>query len=225
MPGKFIVIEGTDGSGKTKQFKRLTERLEKSGVEVARFDFPQYGKPSAYFAEKYLNGGYGSSEEVGPHRASMFYALDRYEASSALRSELEQGKIVVANRYVGSNLAHQGGKIQDGAARKKFFEWGYKLEYEMLGIPKPDISIVLHVPAALAQALVLKKGERAYLNGAKRDIHEADLEHLEHAEEAYLEMVQLFPKDFVLVECIEEGKLLSIDEIHERIWREVERFL
>ena len=224
--GGFIVIEGTDGSGKTVQFAKRSERLEKSGVKVARWDFPQYGQPSAYFVEEYLNGKYGTAEEGGPERASLFYALDRYEASFSLRQALEQGKTVVANRYVGSNLAHQGGKIQSGDARKKFFEWGYKLEYEMLGIPKPDLSIVLHVPAALAQELVGKKSERGYLKGGTYDLHEADLNHLKRAEEAYLEMTRLFPQDFRLVECVEGGrKLLSIDEVHERVWREVERLL
>lgn len=218
MPGEFIVIEGTDGSGKTVQFARLCERLEKLGTKVAMWDFPQYGKPSAYFVEQYLNGKYGTAEEVGPERASLFYALDRYEASFVLRQALEEGKTVVANRYVGSNLAHQGGKIPDGGERKKFFEWGYKLEYETLGIPKPDISLVLHVPAAMAQELVAKKSERSYLKGKTHDIHEADLNHLNRAEEAYLEMAQLFPKDFVLVECVEGGKLLPIEEIYEKVW-------
>lgn len=225
MPGEFIVIEGTDGSGKTEQFKRLAERLEKSGAAIAKFDFPQYGKPSAYFAESYLNGKYGTAEAVGPERASLFYALDRYEASFALREALKQGKTVIANRYVGSNLAHQGGKIKSDAQRKKFFEWGYKLEYETLGIPKPDLSIVLHVPAPLAQELVGKKSERGYLKDKTHDLHEADLNHLKRAEEVYLEIVTLFPKDFRLVECVENGKLLSIEEIHERVWKIVSREL
>ncbi|MCR4328660.1 MAG: deoxynucleoside kinase [Patescibacteria group bacterium] len=245
MLGKFIVIEGTDGSGKTEQFKLLSSRLEAADefarppkrdergfdaggrwkIQLAKSDFPQYGKPSAYFAEQYLNGKYGTAEAVGPERASMFYALDRYEASFELRKALEEGKTVVSNRYVGSNLAHQGGKIKDNAARKIFFEWGYKLEYETLGIPKPDVSIVLHMPAAVAQELVLKKGERAYLHGAKQDIHEADLKHLERAEETYLEMVRLFPKDFILVECVENGKLLTIEEIHEKVWEIVSKVI
>lgn len=148
----------------------------------------------------------------------MFYALDRYEASFALREALEQGKTVVANRYVGSNLAHQGGKIQDDATRKRFFEWGYKLEYETLGIPKPNISIVLHVPAALAQELVGKKSERKYLKGKTHDLHEADINHLKRAEEAYLELTHAFPEDFQLVECVEGEKLLTIEEIHEKVW-------
>ncbi|MBM3257475.1 MAG: thymidylate kinase [Candidatus Liptonbacteria bacterium] len=221
MPGKFIVIEGTDGSGKTEQFKRLTERLEQSGQKVARFDFPQYGKPSAFFAESYLNGKFGTAEAVGPYRASLFYALDRYEASFALRAALEEGSIAVSNRYVGSNLAHQGGKFQTSEERKKFFEWDYEVEYEMLKIPKPDVSIVLHVPAEVAQELVGKKTERAYLHGKTHDIHEADLAHLKRAEEVYLEIVKLFPADFRLIKCVENGKLLPIEAIHEKVWKMV----
>lgn len=108
-----------------------------------------------------------------------------------------------------------------GAERKKFFEWGYTLEYEMLGIPKPDISIVLHVPAATAQELVGKKSSREYLKGKTHDLHEADLHHLKNAEEAYLELTRTFPNDFRLVECVESGKLLSIEEVHERVWQAV----
>jgi dTMP kinase len=247
MAAKFIVIEGTDGSGKTKQTRLLVSRIhaeitrigacEKnprssalhlrqsaSTTKVVEFDFPQYGKPSAYFVEQYLNGVYGTAEEVGPHRASLFYALDRYEASFELRRALEEGKTVVSNRYVGSNLAHQGGKFKSKEERKKFFEWEYKLEYETLGIPKPDISIVLHMPAAMAQELVGKKSSREYLNGKTHDLHEVDLNHLKNAEEAYLELVRAFPSDFRLVECVEGGRLLSIEEVHERVWDVVKGF-
>src|SRR5215217_2684791 len=96
--GTFLVIEGTDGSGKGTQFKKLVERLEGEGYEVAQFDFPQYGQPSAYFVEQYLNGKYGTAEEVGPYTGSVFYALDRYQAAPAIRQALSEGKIVLANR-------------------------------------------------------------------------------------------------------------------------------
>ncbi len=219
--GRFIVIEGVDGSGKTEQFKLLTARLEKGGDKVTRFDFPQYGKPSAYLVEEYLNGKLGTAEEVGPYRASLFYALDRYQASFELRKKLAEGSMVVSNRYVGSNFAHQGGKFNDKGERRKYFEWNYNLEYIILGIPKPDVSIILHVPAAMAQQLVDKKGAREYLSGSKCDIHEADLRHLQNAEEAYLEMASLFPKDFFFIECVEEGKLLTIEAIHAKVWEAV----
>lgn len=214
----FIVLEGTDGSGKTEQFKKLSARLIAGGFEIATFDFPQYDKLSSYFVKEYLNGKYGGWEEVGPYKASLFYALDRFDVGKQLKSVLAEGRIVISNRYVGSNLGHQGSKIGNDAERRKFFEWDYKLEYEILGIPRPDLNIFLHVPAVVAQALVDQKGSREYVGGAKRDIHEADLKHLANAEKSYLEIVKLFPKDFKLIECVEGGRLLSIEEVHGKVW-------
>src|SRR5690606_22484531 len=109
--GIFIVIEGTDGSGKGTQFKLVTDHLRAKGYNVATFDFPQYDLPSSYFVKKYLNGEYGSADEIGPYTSSLFYALDGYEAAPAIRQALEEGKIVLANRFTGSNMAHQGTKI------------------------------------------------------------------------------------------------------------------
>ena len=222
---RFIVLEGTDGSGKSVQFALLRRRLKREGFRVATFDFPQYGKPSAYFVEQYLNGKYGSWKEVGPARASIFYALDRYDIAPKLRRWARQRRVVLSNRYVPSNMGHQGSKITDALERKLFFKWVADLEYTILGIPRPAISIVLHVPAKVAYKLVGKKGKREYLNKKKRDIHEADIRHLQRAEEAYLQMVRLFPRDFKLVECMEKGKLLSPKEVHERLWKVVKRHL
>lgn len=223
--GKFTVIEGTDGSGKTEQFKKLIEKLEFCNFKVATFDFPQYGKPCAYFVEQYLNGKYGSWEEVGPYKASMFYALDRFGASKEIKEELQEGKIVISNRYVASNMGHQGSKINSKAERIKLYKWLDELEFEILEIPRPDLNIVLHVPAEIAQKLVDKKGEREYLKGVKRDIHEADIEHLRQAERAYLEIVKLFPRQFKLVECVENNVLLSIEDIHEKVWQIARKIL
>jgi dTMP kinase len=213
----FMVLEGTDGSGKTEQFKKLVSRLITDGFEIATFDFPQYEKPSSYFVKEYLNGRYGGWEEVGPYRASLFYALDRFDVGRQIKNVLAEGRIVISNRYVGSNLGHQGSKIKDDTERRRFFEWDYDLEYNILGIPRPDLNIFLHMPAVVAQALVDKKGAREYIGGAKRDIHEADIEHLKNAEKSYLEIVKLFPEDFELVECVENGKLLSIENIHQKV--------
>lgn len=222
--GKFIVIEGTDGSGKTTQFEKLVLRIEKP---VALFDFPQYSKPSAFFVEKYLNGGYGTLNQIGPKLGSVFYAVDRFDAGFAIRKAKEAGKICVSNRYIGSNMGHQGGKIKSKKERREYFEWLYELEFGILGIPKPDINIILHVPAEVAQKMVDNKNSdmRQYVGGKKRDIHEADLEHLKHAEEVYLEIAELFPKNFVVVECVENGKLLSIDAVHEKVWEVVSKIL
>jgi dTMP kinase len=214
----FIVLEGTDGSGKTEQFKRLIERLKAEGFETTTFDFPQYSSPSTYFVREYLNGKYGGWDEVGPYRASVFYALDRFDVGLKINKAVKEGKICVSNRYVASNMGHQGAKIKNDKELMKFLNWVNDFEYEIMGIPRPDLNIILHMPAVVAYGLVAKKGDREYLGGRRRDIHEADLNHLERAEKVYLKIAKIFPKDFWVVECVEAGRLLPMEEIHERVY-------
>jgi len=216
--GLFILIEGTDGSGKTLQTKILIKHLKKLGHKVQEISFPRYGNKSSALVEDYLNGKFGSAREVGPYRASVFYAIDRYAASFDIKKWLAQGKIVVCNRYVGSNLAHQGGKINDKTKRNKYIAWNYNLEYNICGLPKPDISIILHVTPKISQELVDKKGEREYLHGKRRDIHEDDLNHLKDAEQAYLQIAKTF-KEYKLVECVKNDKILKPQIIHQKIWQ------
>ena len=218
MAGKFIVIEGTDGSGKGEQTNRLVKRLTEKGLPVSSFDFPRYNEPSSWFVTQYLNGNFGTIDEVGPKTASLFYALDRYAAAPGIRAAITKGDIVVSNRYVGSNLGHQGSKFADPEERKKYFEWNYDLEFTINKIPKPDLNIILHVPAQIAQGLVDKKSERQYVGGKKRDLHETDLGHLQRTEEVYQQLAALFPNDFTVIECAPDGKLLSIEEVHEKVW-------
>jgi len=225
MPGAFIFIEGTDGSGKATQTGLLVERLKAEGRRVAIVDFPRYAQPSAYFIEKYLNGGYGSIAEIGPEKASLFYALDRFDASAEVRSWLQDGAVVIANRYVASNMGHQGAKIKDGAERQRFFAWVHDVEYRLLGIPKPNMNVFLYVPSEIAYGLIDQKGDRAYLKGGKRDMHEGDREHLQKAEATYREMVRMFPEDFLTIECAPAGVLLSPEDIAGRIWESVQKFL
>jgi dTMP kinase len=217
--GKFIVIDGTDGSGKATQTYLLVQKLRDCGYEVEIADFPQYGQKSAGLVEEYLNGKFGSAMEIGPYRASIFYACDRYDASFKIRKWLLEGKIVVSNRYVTANMGHQGGKIEDNNERKKYFDWLYDLEYGIFNIPKPDLNIILHVPAVIAQKLVDNKDAREYLAGAKRDMHEVDLDHLQKAESVYLEIAESFP-DFILIECAPHNQILSRENISEMVWRE-----
>src|SRR3989344_3728667 len=108
--GKLFVIEGTDGSGKTEQFKRLVQRLKKEGRRVATVDFPQYGKPSSYFVREYLNGKYGGWRDVGPYACSLFYALDRFDVRPIMHRTFAAGKVLVSNRYMPSSMGHQGAK-------------------------------------------------------------------------------------------------------------------
>ncbi len=220
MSGIFISIEGTDGSGKGTQTELLVNRLKAEGRAVEIISFPQYGESSAAVVEDYLHGKFGTATEVGPYRGSIFYAIDRYAAARKIRTWLAEDKIVIANRYVGSNMAHQGGKISDPAEQEKYFAWVYNLEYTIFAIPKPDYNFILHVPAAIAQKLVDQKESRAYLQGKKRDIHEDDLTHLQAAETTYLRIAQKFP-EYQLLECADAQTIKPIEEIHHLIWQSV----
>ncbi len=218
----FIVIDGTDGSGKGTQTKLLVERLQREGRTVEQLSFPRYGNPSAHFVEQYLNGRYGTGMDVGPHRSSLFYALDRFDAAAGIRAALAAGTVVISDRYVSANKGHQMGKITDPAERQAFLDWINDLEYRVLGIPKPDLTILLHMPSEIAYELIAKKDDRGYLNGKKRDIHEADPGHLKAAEQAYLEIPSMdVVENWEVVSCMDGGNLMSIETIHEKLWQRI----
>lgn len=221
--GVFIVIDGTDGSGKATQTKLLVSRLKKSGQRVKVADFPRYGEKSAGLVEEYLNGKYGTAKEVGPYRGSIFFAMDRYAASFKIREWLSEGRVVISNRYVSANLGHQGSKFSSATARRNFFTWNEELEYGTFDIPRPDLVLITHVPAKIAQRLVDLKAKRSYTK-KKRDLHEADLGHLKRAEATYLQMAREL-KGYRLIECMERGSLLPPEKIHQKIWQVVERML
>jgi dTMP kinase len=225
MPkGKFIVIEGGDGSGKTTQFNLLKEKLSKDGYKLELADFPQYGKKSAGLVEEYLNGTYGTAKEVGPYRASIFYAADRYDASFEMKKWLAEDKTILANRYTTSNMLHQAGKIQDEAERDKFLEWLEDLEYNIFAIPRPDVVFFLHVPAEISQKLSLDKEQRHSNLKSKNDIHENDLEHLKDAENAGIYVSKKY--NWETIECIDENnQLRSIEDIHQEVCKKVEKYI
>lgn len=219
--GKFIVIEGADGSGKGTQTKLIVERLKKEGVQVEAMDFPQYDSPSSLFVQKYLRGEYGTADEVGAKRASLFYALDRYDKSFDIKKWLAEGKTVISNRYVSANMGHQTGKIKGRKNQDAFLKWLNQLEYEEMGIPKPDATIFLYMPADIAQTLIDKKDPRAYTKGKKRDIHEADITHLQNALNAYLYVAKKYK--WQTIECYKNKKILSIEDIHKKVYSIVKK--
>ncbi len=232
--GKFIVIDGLDGSGKSTQLKILVGRLRKNGKQVSFFDFPKHGERSATLVDDYLNGKYGSADEVGPYRASIFFACDRYDSSFEIKKQLQAGKIVVSDRYFASNFGHQAGKIKDRVARKKYRRWIYDLEYNIFEIPKPDLNIILKVPAEISLRLSDSrtitdkqklKRRKSYLGRMPKDIHEKDFMHLKNAYRAYLEAVREFPQDFKLIDCTQGERLFPPEIIHGKIWREVEKII
>lgn len=230
--GKFVVFEGIDGSGKSTQTKLLIKRLRKEGFKTAFIDFPQHGQKSAGLVDEYLLGKYGKLEEVTPYQASIFYTCDRYAASFKIKKWLKEGKIVIADRYIGSNIGHQGGKIKNKKLRKKYFKWLYDLEYRIFKIPKPDINFILKVPPHIGYLLSgkitdkkKKRKKETYLGKRKKDIHEKDLIHLIKTEKSYLHVAEEFPKDFKVIECFQNGKLLPPESVHKKILEIVKKIL
>lgn len=221
--GLFVTIEGTDGSGKATQSKLLVNKLRRFGYSVLKCDFPRYAEPSAWFVKEYLNGRLGTLDEIGPRKASLFYALDRFAATKKITAALEKGRIVVSDRFVASNLAHQGSKIKDNAERLHFMRWAEELEFDILGIPRPDRNIILFVTPEISQSLVDRKKLRAHLKGKKRDLHEENLEHLKRTHNVYRQLVRRDPEHYRAVECVENGTLLAIPEIFDKVCAEVRK--
>ena len=223
--GVLLVLEGTDGSGKTTQFNLLSERLRAAGHDVAIFDFPRYDSESSYFVRQYLNGAYGQATRLSPYAASMFYALDRFEAASSIKEALKLGKVVLCNRYTGSNMAHQGSKFVSEDEKKDFFIWLDSLEFQVLGVPRPRLNIVLKMPAEAAQKLIGQKNKRSYTDKS-HDQHEADIEHQRQTVATYDLICSLFPKDFIAIECVDAaGAILSIPAISNLIWQNLKPIL
>ncbi|HRJ06417.1 MAG TPA: hypothetical protein PK096_02660 [Candidatus Saccharibacteria bacterium] len=216
--GLFIAIEGGDGSGKATHAKLLADYLREQGYQVHESDFPRYGEPSAYYVERYLNGDYGGPDDVPAELGSLPYAIDRFAAKDEIIEHLKKEKgIVISNRYVASNLAHQGAKIGEQGLRKVFYERTKTTEYDILGIPKPDLNIVLIMPSEHAQANVDKKEARGYTS-LKRDIHEADAGHLDKAKANFEELCAMYSSEFTAISCTDNaGSMRPIDQIQAEI--------
>lgn len=212
----FIVIDWLDGSGKGTQTKLIVRELEKKGKKVLLLDYPRYGNSGAYFVEKYLNWSYGT--QVSAKRASLFYALDRFDDLHDAGAKFCEYDYIISNRYVSASMIHQAGKIKDKTQRIKFLDWLAELEFEICGIPKPDRVLFLDVPPTISQRLVEKKESREYIkDGTNKDIHEADDTHMGDAYEAALQVVEHFSETWERVECCKNGDILPIDVITEKI--------
>jgi len=212
----FIVIDGTDGSGKATQTKMLVDRLEQEGIKVKTISFPQYNTKSAGLTEEYLAGKYGTAEEVGPKASSIFYAVDRFDASFTIRNWLKDGYTVITDRYVTSNMGHQGGKIPDREERQNFFDWNDHLEHELFGISRPDACIVLHVPTKISIRLAEERG--GWKGDIKTDIHETNPQHMIDAENAYLHLADYYPNTY-LIHCAENNTMRSREDIQKDIYQ------
>jgi dTMP kinase len=199
--GRFIAIEGIDGSGKGTQLKLLQRALRARGVALHATNFPHYQSWFGSMVGQFLNGNFGALETVDPHFAALLYAGDRFEAKRELTDALAQGKLVLADRYIASNLAHQTGRVP-AAQRAEFIAWLEHLEYNIYGLPREDRVIYLRVPPAQAQALVSQKAARTY-TAAKQDIQESSLRHLQDAAEMYDELAKR--PHWATIECVDRS--------------------
>ena len=178
--------------------------------------FPQYGKKSAGPVEAFLNGDFGAPRDVGPYRAALFYAVDRAAARKKILDWLAAGDTVIADRYTASNLAYSGAWFTNARERTTFWRWAEVLEFETLGLPRPDRVIVLAVPVQTSQKLVLLKKARSYLRRGKRDVHEKDRS-LEQRVLAMYEALTRRDRTFRFINCAPSGKLLSKTEVRDKV--------
>jgi len=197
--GKLIAIEGIDGSGKRTQVELLTLTLKARGHSVYSTGFPQYDSWFGKMVGKFLNGDLGPLESVDPHFSAMLYAGDRFEAKFKLEAALDSGQILLVDRYIASNLAHQTARVPP-AKRSEFLRWIEHLEYEIYGLPSENLILYLRVPPREAQRLVALKSARSYTS-AQRDLQEASLRHLEDAAEMYDSLSRSIP--WATIQCFD----------------------
>jgi dTMP kinase len=218
--GKLIALEGIDGSGKRTQLELLAAELDARGLDTFRISFPRYESSFGKLVARYLNGEFGPLEAVDPHFSALLYAGDRLEAKPEIEAALAVGKFVLADRYIGSNLAHQSARVPV-AQREEFLEWLKRLEYGLYGLAHEDLVIYLRVPIAEARRLVGLKSARAYTT-LQRDIQEADTKHLEQTAIIYERLAT--EANWVSIDCISAGSgaLCSPTEIRAAVLRAVE---
>ena len=218
--GKLIALEGIDGSGKRTQLDLLAHELEVRACAVHRISFPQYETLYGKLIGRYLNGEFGPLDAVDPHLSALLYAGNRLEAKPELEAAISQHKIILADRYVGSNLAHQSARMTNDK-RDEFLAWLKRLEYGLYGLPVEDLVVYLRVPANEAQRLTGLKSARSYTK-LKHDIQEADIKHLEQTASIY-ERLATEP-NWVRIDCINpaSGVLYSPEEIHRAVIQAVE---
>ncbi len=217
--GKLIVIEGTDGSGKSTQFRLMTEHLDRDQVSFKRLVFPRYDQESSALIRMYLGGEFGSKpSDVNAYAASAFYAVDRFASyKQDWGSWYEIGGLVVSDRYTTSNAVHQASK-ETGEDRARFLDWLYEFEYEKLGLPRPDLTIYLDVPTDFTEKM-LRGREQA--TNTKADIHEKDMAYLATCRETGRAAAAHY--GWTVIQCVKDGAMRSMEDIHAEIYSYVKK--
>jgi dTMP kinase len=214
--GKLIILEGTDGSGKGTQFTLLIDYLTKNNIAYETMDFPRYGK--SFFGDlagQMLAGDFGTTDTIAPELAVLPFACDRWLLKDELNRWLDQGKLVISNRYTASSAVYHAAKLPKDK-QHGFIDWLYKLEQEVIGLPKEDVAMYFHVPATLSQKLVENKDARTYLGDKKKDIYELDSQMQETVERLYLELAT-HRSGWKTIECMDGETLRSRESIHKDI--------
>ena len=219
--GKLIVIEGTDGSGKSTQFQKLSQRLEAEGVAFRHIVFPRYSEPSSALIRMYLGGEFGKDPSaVNAYAASAFYAVDRYASyKQDWGAYYENGGLILSDRYTTSNAVHQTCKEPE-ERRGEFLKWLYEFEYDKLDLPRPDLTIYLDVPTSFTEQLMRR---READTNTKADIHEQDTAYLTTCRQAGRTAAEFY--GWTVIQCVRDGKMRSIEDIHEEIYGHVKACL
>jgi dTMP kinase len=215
--GKLIVLEGTDGSGKSTQFRLMAQRLTDENVEFRRLVFPRYENESSALIRMYLGGEFGTKpSDVNAYAASAFYAVDRYASYKQDWGQwYENGGLILSDRYTTSNAVHQASK-ETGENRDAFLKWLYEFEYDKLGLPRPDLTIYLDVPTDFTEKLMRHREQDT---GTKADIHEQDTEYLNTCRRTGRAAAQFY--GWTVIDCVKDGAMRSIEDIHQEIYGHV----
>lgn len=220
---KLVALEGIDGTGKGTQSKRLVQRLSDSDLKVRLLSFPQYD--ATQFGQAigdFLNGRFGTLEQVHPFLAAVLYAGDRFESRGVLDKAREEADVVVFDRFVASNLAHQGSRLPL-EQRADFVDRMRTIEHEVFGLPVADLTILLDLPADEARKLVAKKDARNYTD-READIQEEDTHYLTGVSEVYQSLATSDPA-WRTVQCMNAGDLRTIEAISDEVWQHVQALL
>ena len=212
--GKLIVLEGTDGSGKSTQLELLAARLEREKTDFQRLRFPRYDKDSSALIRMYLGGEFGGRPtDVNPFAASLFFAVDRYASyAQDWKDYYAKGGLLISDRYTTSNAVHQGSKLT-GSAQREFFGWLYDTEFEKMRLPKPDLVILLDLPIALSREMLRHREADTHTTA---DIHEKNTAYLESCRAAAAAAAEYY--GWAVVNCAKDGKVRSVEDIHEEIY-------
>ncbi|NLI89519.1 MAG: deoxynucleoside kinase [Epulopiscium sp.] len=224
MRGKLFIIEGLDGSGKETQTKRLYNRLKEEKINIKKVEYPNYKSDSSALIKMYLNGEFGNNvEDVDAYVSSTFYAVDRY---ASYKTEWEDfylnGGVVLADRYTSSNMIHQASKIDGNEERDKYLQWLDEFEFDMYGLPRPTKVIFINMPPEYSKQLIANRDNKI-TGETKKDIHESNFEYLKKSYDNALNIAKTY--NWTIIDCVKDGKLLTIDQIHDMIYMEIKKEL